>query len=62
MFGLASGLLWILQLAFFLLILAIVIYLAVWIARMASAGRKAKWITGISVGILAFLLLNIPTW
>jgi hypothetical protein len=62
MFGLASGLLWTLQLVIFLLILAGVIYLAVWIAGMAQASRRAKWITGISVGVIAFLVLNIPTW
>jgi hypothetical protein len=62
MFGLASGLLWMLQLVIFLLTLAAVIYVAVKIAGMAKASRRGKWITGVSVGVITFVVLNIPTW
>jgi hypothetical protein len=62
MFGLASGLLWTLQLVIFLLTLAAVIYVAVKIAGAAKASRKGKWITGITVGAVTFLILNIPNW
>jgi hypothetical protein len=62
MFGLASGLLWMLQLVIFLLTLAAVIYVAVKIAGMAKASRRGKWITGVSVGVITFVALNIPTW
>jgi hypothetical protein len=62
MFGLASGLLWTLQLVIFLLTLAAVIYVAVKIAGAAKANRRGKWITGVTVGVITFLILNIPNW
>jgi len=62
MFSLASGLLWALQFVLFALFLAAVVYVAVKVADMANASRKGKWITGLSVGIVGFLILNIPNW
>jgi len=53
---------WIAQFVVFVLVLAAIVYVAVKIADMANATRKGRWITGLSVGIVAFLILNIPNW
>jgi hypothetical protein len=62
MFGLGSGLLVALQWLIFALTIAAIVYVAVKIAGMAKASRKGKWITGIAVGAVTFLILNVPNW
>src|SRR4051812_17787766 len=62
MFGIASMLLMILQWALFLGMLAAIVYAAAKVAGLLHASKRTKQITGVVVGVGAFLVLNVQNF